>query len=120
MTDLFLTRRALTDLAQIDAYSREKWGRRVADEYLAKFDAAFDLLKATPNLLTPRPDFAGRLMFYRVERHWLVCDRIGEWIFVLTVRHGATDLPSRIAELLPKLAQEAELLSRRIMDEKKH
>lgn len=118
MTDLYLTRRALTDLARIDTYSVQTWGRRVADEYIGKFDTAFDLLRVSPDLLRSRPEFSDRLRFYRVERHWLVCDVIDGSIFVLTVRHGAMDLPSRLAELEPLLAQEAELMYRRIMQER--
>ena len=44
----------------------------------------------------------------------LVCDVIGDRIFVLALRAAVMDLPNRIAELEPQLVQEAELLAAQI------
>jgi hypothetical protein len=55
-----------------------------------------------------------RLRFYAVREHVLICDVIGDRIFVLAVRHAVMDLPRRIAELEPQLIHEAELLARQI------
>ncbi len=114
MTRLFLTRRALKDFAAIEAYSIENWGRRVADEYIAKFETAFELIRLSPDLLHAKREFSGRLLFYRVGKHWLVCDVIDNDVFVLTVKHGSMDLPRRLEELEPQLIQEVELMYRRI------
>lgn len=116
MARLLLAERAIDDLADIEAYSIETWGQATADRYIDGVSAAFDLLKASPDLLKPRDDFSGRLLFYRVERHWLVCDRFGETIVVLTVAHGAMDIHARLARLEPTLIQEAELMARRYLD----
>lgn len=114
MAKLFLTDRALDDLADIHAYSVEQVGKRVADRYLEHFDSVFGLLCETPSLLKERDDCPGRLRFNRVQNHWVVCDRVKDRIFVLTVMHGAMDLPARLAELEPTLMREAEALRRRI------
>lgn len=116
MTELFPSRRAINDLAGIQAYSIENWGQRVADEYLAKFDLAFEHLKSSPDLLHSKHELSGRLLFYRVEKHWLVCDIIGEDIYVMTIKHSIMDLPNRIAELEPQLIKEVELMHRRLLD----
>ena len=53
-----------------------------------------------------------------MREHVLVCDVIGERIFVLALRHAVMDLPNRIAELEPQLVHEAELMARQIEAEK--
>jgi len=65
--------------------------------------------------LRERPDTSLRLRFYRVREHVLICDVIGERIFVLAVRHAVMDLPSRLTELEPHLIHEAEIMARQIM-----
>ena len=118
MTAVYLNRRAEFDLIVIEDYSIERWGEQVAAAYLEAFQSAFDLLQASPQLLRPRDEFADWLCFYRVERHWLICTILAGDIYVLAVRHGAMDLPARLAELEPSLMQEAEILFRRTLDEK--
>ena len=44
MTELLLSDRALSDIDAIEHYSVERWGTRVADQYLADLDAALDRL----------------------------------------------------------------------------
>lgn len=114
MPEVHLSRRALFDIEAIDHDSVEKWGDQVAAKYLPDLYAAADRLGESPNLLQARMDTSLRLRFYPVREHVLVCDVIGDRIFVLAVRHAVMDLPQRIAELEPWLVQEAELLAQRI------
>lgn len=107
---LGLSRRALLDIAEIETYSIEQWGQQVADEYLDSIQAALNLLRENPNLLRSNNTISDSLCFYRVRQHFLTCALFDESIFVLTVKHGAIDLPTRIAELEPQLIQEAEML----------
>jgi plasmid stabilization system protein ParE len=113
MTRIVITRRALRDLADIDAYSVQSFGQQIADEYMADIDRALSLIAETPRLLRPRPEFSKHLSFYRVRRHLLVCDATDEAIHILTVIHSSMNLPDRIAELEPDLAREVELMRRR-------
>lgn len=114
MSALYLTQRAERDLIAIEDYSLETWGPKVAAEYMQKFQAAFDLLAASPQLVRGREEFVDWLRFYRVERHWVVCAVLSDDIYVLAVRHGAMDLPRRLTELEPQLLDEAEIMHRRI------
>jgi len=114
MTSVHLTDRAMLDIDEIERYSVRKWGERVAARYLDDLDAALGRLAESPNLLQERPGTSLRLRFYPVREHVLICDVIGDRIFVLAVRHAVMDLPRRIAELEPQLVLEAELLARRI------
>ena len=117
MTRLALTQRAALDLVEIEDYSIKAWGRRTAAAYIGKFETAFGLLSESPDLLRPVPDFSPHLLFYRVEQHWVIAHRTPKTTYVLAIRHGAMDLHSRLAELEPILAQEIEILSRRLQTE---
>ena len=115
MARVYLTRRALTDIDEVDRYSVNRWGNEVAERYLNDIQAGLQRLADSPSLLREQPEYSLRLRFYRVREHLLVCDVVGESIFVLALRRGTMDLPRRIAELEPQLVDEAELLHARIV-----
>ena len=117
MIELRLSRRALLDIGDIEAYSIEKWGEKVTAEYLQGIEDALNLLRDQPALLWVKPNVSKSLCFYRVRQHFLVCAAYEEILFVLTVKHGAIDLPNRVAEIEPQLLQEAEILYRSFIDE---
>jgi plasmid stabilization system protein ParE len=110
MAYLALSRRAVLDLAEIERYSIEQWGKKVAADYLDEIEAALKRLKEHPGLLRERPELSETLKFYRAGRHLLVCALEADSIYLLAVKHGAMDLPERLAELEPHLMKEAELL----------
>jgi toxin ParE1/3/4 len=105
-----LTHRALSDLRAIEQFSIKEWGRKIADKYLDDIAAALDRLRQNPEILRLEPDFAPGLYFYRVKKHFLVCDAQDDLIIVLTVIHTSMDLPARLLELEPRLAVESQLL----------
>jgi plasmid stabilization system protein ParE len=107
---LLITQRALGDIAEIETYSVAKWGKPTAAQYIADISAALVRLQENPNLLRPEEEFHPLLSFFRVNKHLLVCDRQPNAIFLLTVIHASRDIPTRLAELQPTLAAEAELL----------
>ncbi len=110
MAYLGLSRRALLDIAEIEAYSLEKWGGKIANEYLKSIEDALNRLRDDPTLLKTKSNVSRSLCFYRVRQHFLVCAAFDKSLFVLTVKHGATDLPNRISEIEPQLIHEAEML----------
>ena len=116
MTKLLLTDRALTDIEAIEHYSVERWGRRVADQYVADLDAALGRHAEDLSLFRQRYDYTGRLRFYNVREHVLVGDVIGGVGFVLTVRHGSMDFIDRLPNIEPDLVHEAEIMARQIED----
>lgn len=109
-----MAERAVRDLRRIRNYSVKQFGPRVTGEYLAKFNRSMDSIAATPGLLRNRPEMSGRLLFHRVEQHWMICDRIESVIYILAIMHAAMDIQDRIAALEPTLINEAELLHRSI------
>ena len=118
MVKVHLTRRALFEIEEIDLYSIDKWGDNVATQYLADLYAGAARLGENPNLLKEQPETSLRLRFYRVREHVLVCDVIGDDIFVLALRAAVMDLPNRIAELEPQLVHEAEIMACQIESER--
>lgn len=116
MSRLYLTDRALMDLDEIDRYSRERWGERVADQYLADLGEAVTRLAEDLSLFKKRQDYKGRLRFYAAREHVIVGDVIGDAAFILTVWHGSMDFIDRLPKLEPQLLKEAELMARGITD----
>ncbi len=114
MTRLYLTDRALSDIDEIDRYSLERWGRRVAGQYLADLGEAFGRLGTDLSLFKRREDYEGRLRFYRVREHVIVGDVIGGIGFVLTVSHGSMGFFDRLPKLEPDLLHEAELMAKQV------
>lgn len=105
-----LTQRALMDLCEIEQFSIKEWGRKYADKYLDDIAAALDRLREKPEILRLEPDFAPGLYFYRVKKHFLVCDYQDDLVIILTVIHTSMDLPTRLQEMEPRLAVESQLL----------
>jgi plasmid stabilization system protein ParE len=110
MPYLGLSRRALLDMLEIESYSVEQWGEAVAAQYMQSIEDALKLLRNNPDLLNTKPNISQSLCFYRVRQHFLVCAVYEKNIFVLTEKHGAMDLPNRIAEVEPQLILEADAL----------
>lgn len=110
MAEVHLSRRALLDLEEIWQYSVTTWGEHVASDYLQNMEDALNRLLQNPGLITTKPEVSDSLLFYRVNLHFLVCTTYRDAIYVLTIKHGASDLPSRIGELEPSLLKEEDML----------
>jgi toxin ParE1/3/4 len=110
-----LTHRALRDIANIESYSIEKFGEQVAAQYISKLEAGMGRISDNAELLREESLFHDSLKFYRIEQHLLVCETgIEGKIIILTVLHATMDIPSRLAELEPKLSIEAEMLLKQL------
>ena len=107
---LLLTKRALSDLSEIEAYSISQWGRRPAAQYLKAIESSLRLIRDNPGILRSLDGLPPELQFHRVNKHWLVCDVAPRTIIVLAVIHASMDVPARLAELVPQLAAEVALL----------
>ncbi|MCA9207371.1 MAG: type II toxin-antitoxin system RelE/ParE family toxin [Planctomycetales bacterium] len=117
-TKLFLTRRALRDFADIQAFSRNQWGKRVARRYIADLEAGLERICDNPELLRPEPNLHPALRFYSVAKHLFVCDVDDNAIYLLTVLHASRDIPSRLHERSPDLKLEVEWLRGKLAESK--
>ena len=111
-----ISRRAAYDIDEIDTYSQQEWGQKVADDYIASIDLALQRLADNPGLLCSKSEFSNAFHLYPVREHYLVCSIIDQNIYVLTVKHGGVDLPKRLKELQPLLVEEAEFLHRKLKE----
>jgi toxin ParE1/3/4 len=120
MAYLAISRRAARDIELIGRYSIERWGKRVAEEYLDSIEQALNRLREQPSLLRTKAEVSPHFRFYRVHRHFLVCSLVENNVYVLAVKHGSLDLPSRLAELEPSLLEEADLLHKAFVAKMRH
>jgi plasmid stabilization system protein ParE len=116
---LYLTARAIRDIAEIREYSVEEFGRRSANQYLSTIENTLNLLKSSPSLLRDQPELHSWFKFYRCKKHFLVCDQQASDIYVLTLIHTSMDLPTRLLELEPSLTMEVEVLHRKLQHARK-
>ncbi len=119
MKELLLTDRALEDIAEIEEYSIATWGNKVADKYLDDIEAGLKLLQANAGLLQDFEEFSGKLKYYRVKNHFLICTEVDNKIIVLTVKHAQMEIISLLNQLEPTLVLEVDLLFQQLEDSKK-
>ncbi len=118
-TTVLLTERALADSAtsSVTRSSSGDAGRpKLRGRHPRQPSTRF---RENPGILRLEPNFAPGLYFYRVRKHFLVCDVRGQsaarqTVTVLTVIHTSMDLPTRLAELEPRLVAEAEMLREKL------
>lgn len=113
MKSVKLTERALDDIDEIEQYSINKWGNKVADKYLDDIESGLNLIQENSGLLQDFDEFSGRLKHYRIKSYFLICTEAKETIFVLTIKHVSMDIVTLLNKLEPTLATEVEYLSRR-------
>ncbi len=114
MTRIRLTYRALDDLDTIYNRSLEKWGEKVADEYLSHIEESLKLLAEYPLLLKTNDNVSNRFKVYPASRHFLICDTLGNDIYVLTIQHMSADLINTLQDMAPTLEEEANVLHERL------
>jgi plasmid stabilization system protein ParE len=116
---LALTQAALVSINELEQYSIENWGKKVAGRYIDDLEAGLIRIQEQPDLLRSQPEFHSDFCFYRVNKHLLVCDRQLNSIIVLAVIHAAQDIPDRLADLEPTLAKEVESLHEKLKTSKR-
>ena len=110
MKELLLTDRALEDIAEIEEYSVPKWGKKVANKYLDDIESGLKLLQENSGLLQDFEGFSGKLKYYRVKKHFLICTEVDNKLVVLTVTHTQMDIISLLYKLESTLVLEVDLL----------
>jgi len=114
MVELHLAKRALEDIKIIHQYSIDEWGNKIADDYIKGFEFALKNIESNPKLLRINSQISKRFRLYRVNKHFLIFESIGERIFLLTVRHVSMDLLNKLKELEPFLEQEVQYMYDRL------
>ncbi len=111
---VYLSDRAVDDLASVEAYSVEKWGKTVANKYLLAFEKFFCLLQENPGILDSSESSKDELLLHAVQRHVAVFVRWNQDILVLTIVHASRDVADLLDDLLPTLRSEVARLIERL------
>jgi plasmid stabilization system protein ParE len=119
MKDVLLTDRALQDIAEIEEYSITTWGKKVADKYLDDIESGLNLLQVNVGLLQDFEEFSGKLKYYRIKNHFLICTEVDNKLVALTVKHVQMDIIGLLNKLEPTLVLEVELLFQQLEGSKK-
>ena len=109
MTIIKLTDRAFDDLDEIEIYSIKQFGKKVANKYIDDIESGLNFLQENSGLLQGVEGFSGKLKFYRIRNHFLVCTQIKTTVLVLTIKHVQMDIINKLSELEPTLAIEVDL-----------
>jgi len=110
MANIRLTHRALMDLQDIYDYSVNDWGKNTAEKYIESIQDIFEFLKDNPNLLKKKPKISNRFRAYQIQSQWLICDVLGDDIYIITVKHISMNLIENLKELEPTLEEEVNIL----------
>ena len=105
-TNVLLTEHAISNILEIETYSIGRWGKQTAEDYLKDIESGLQHIRQDPAILSRFQGLPQELQYHRANRHLLICDVRPNSIVVLTVIHASMDIPSRLAELLPKLSSE--------------
>ena len=114
MAKIKLTNRVLNDLDEIERYSIDQFGDKVANKYLDDIETGMNLLQENSGLLQSIEGFSGKLKFYRVRNHFLICAEIKTDILVVTIKHVQMDIINNLSELEPSLSIEVDLYSQKL------
>ncbi len=115
MVTLHITDRAALEIEQVQEYTKQQWGQDQADKYIADIDRILQLLQEYPDLLQTKTQISQYLKFYATGKHILVFEKINDEIYLITVKHTAMDLDSRMPELEPVLKEEVRALRARLL-----
>lgn len=101
-----ITRRALSDLRQIQAYSEKKWGAARAARYIDEVYAVMARLAAHPDRASGRKPRGAPFRLITARQHLIVYEVIGESLVILTVLHQMQDIESHLANLTAEFRKE--------------
>ncbi|MDX2221651.1 MAG: type II toxin-antitoxin system RelE/ParE family toxin [Rhodospirillaceae bacterium] len=100
MKQVVLSAAARADLAAIAVYTRERWGDRQTETYLAKFKAefkaGFKALAVMPNLGRPRDDLATSVRSILVGRHLVFYRQTVTRVTISRILHARQDIDAAL------------------------
>ena len=110
MPRFHLTRRAAQDLRDIHTRSVENRGSARADRYVADIYAICGRVAVDPDLGRLRSHRSPPFLMVAVGRHFVVYDRLGDDVVVLTVLHQVRDIERIIADMGPEFLTQIEIM----------
>jgi toxin ParE1/3/4 len=90
--ELVISELAKKDLASIEEYTRDNWGKLQADNYLSQIEHRILSLLETPYLGTARPDVSNGYRCLPEGRHIIFYRVDDEAVYIIGVPHASMDL----------------------------
>lgn len=101
MVNFQLTELAKQDLRSIGRYTQTTWGREQRNTYLAKIDAAFNLLADEPQLGKSCDDLRVGYRKYPVGKHLIFYRQSADRIEIIRILHQRMDIEARFDDQQP-------------------
>ena len=95
MVNFQLTELAKQDLRSIGRYTQTTWGREQRNTYLAKIDAAFQLLAMEPQLGKSCDDLRAGYRKYPVGKHLIFYRQSVDGLEIIRILHQRMDIEAR-------------------------
>ena len=92
MVNFHLTELAKQDLRSIGRYTQITWGRAQRNTYLAKIDAAFQLLAMEPQLGKSCDDLLAGYRKYPVGKHLIFYRQSADRLEIIRILHQRMDI----------------------------
>ena len=92
MVNFQLTELAKQDLRSIGRYTQTTWGREQRNTYLAKIDAAFQLLAMEPQLGKSCDDLLAGYRKYPVGKHLIFYRQSADRLEIIRILHQRMDI----------------------------
>ena len=96
MVNFQLTELAKQDLRAIGRYTQTTWGREQRNTYLAKIDAAFQLLAMEPQLGKSSDDLRPGYRKYPVGRHLIFYRQSKDCLEIIRILHQRMDIEAHL------------------------
>lgn len=91
MAEVEFSNSAELDLVEIDEFSVEQFGERVAETYMHGFDAAFDRLRDHPLVAPLRSEFGVGIRCLVHRQHRVLYTVTGEKVLIVRIIHHSRD-----------------------------
>jgi len=99
MAKYYLTKKAITDLANIWDYTLEKWSEKQADNYYQNLIESFEEITQKPFLGKNYEGITSGLSGFKVKKHIIFYREISkDEIEITRILHGSMNLKKRIRE----------------------
>lgn len=96
MAEVFLSRKAYADLAEIESYGASRFGEAAAAAYQSTFDHAFARLATYPHSGEARPEFGTGLRCLICGRHRILYRIEDGVVQIVRVMHHSRDVPRHL------------------------
>ena len=111
MTRFAFTNTAKRKLREIYTYSRQQWGRKAAQKYLALLER--DIAQVAEGYAPTRinPAFSRRFPYYTSQKHHIFFEYLEDALIVVTLFHSSMEVKRHLTEEMLTLERDIDQLN---------